>query len=85
MAISTYIEVDTRRIRVQPSVSTVIKFEIYRIHALGADMFRFTRRSAPLTGVQFCESCTEVSTAGERARRHHERVILRAQTLLGPR
>jgi len=48
-------------------------------------MFRFTRRTARPAGVRFCESCTEVTTAAERARRHHERTVLRAQTLLGPR
>jgi hypothetical protein len=48
-------------------------------------MFRFARRTARPTGVQFCESCTEVTTAVERARRHHERAVLRAQMLLGPR
>ena len=48
-------------------------------------MFRFTRRADWLAGVRFCESRTEVTTASERARRHHERTVRRAQTLLGPR
>jgi len=37
-------------------------------------MFRLAR----LAGVQFCDSCTEVTTATERARRHHERTVLHA-------
>jgi hypothetical protein len=38
-----------------------------------------------LAGVQFCDSCTEVTTAAERARRHHERTVLHAEALLSPR
>jgi hypothetical protein len=66
-------------------------FEIHRIqyfskpHFQGDVMFRFTRRAARLAGVRFCDSCTAATTASERARRHHERTVLRAQTLLGPR
>jgi len=48
-------------------------------------MIRFFRRAGRLAGVRFCDSCAEVTTAAERARRHHERTVLRAQTLLGPR
>jgi len=48
-------------------------------------MFRFARRAGWLAGVRFCDGCAEVTTAGARARRHHERTVLRAQTLVGPR
>jgi hypothetical protein len=41
-------------------------------------MFRLARRAARLAGVQFCDSCAEVTTAAERARLHRERVINRA-------
>nr|WP_296069142.1 hypothetical protein [uncultured Actinoplanes sp.] len=48
-------------------------------------MFRFPRRPAPDAGVRFCDGCAEVSTPAERARRHRDRTIARAHTLLGPR
>ena len=48
-------------------------------------MFRLTRRAARLSGVQFCDSCAEVTTATERARRHHERTVTRALTQAWPR
>ena len=48
-------------------------------------MFRITRRAARLSGVQFCDSCAEVTTATERARRHHERTVTRALAQTLPR
>jgi hypothetical protein len=38
-------------------------------------MFRLTRRADRLADVRFCDSCAEVTTAGERARRHYERTV----------
>jgi hypothetical protein len=48
-------------------------------------MFRLGRRSAAGAGVRFCDSCAEVSTAGERARRQHDRVRAQIAAVLGPR
>jgi hypothetical protein len=48
-------------------------------------MFRRTRRTDRLAGMRFRDGCTEVTTAAGRARRQHERTVLWAQTLLGPR
>ena len=48
-------------------------------------MFRITRRIVRLSGVQFCDSCAEVSTAAERARRHYERTVTGALGQAWPR
>jgi hypothetical protein len=48
-------------------------------------MFRLGRRSTAGAGVRFCDRCTEVSTAGERARRQHDRVRAQIAAVLGPR
>ena len=48
-------------------------------------MFRFPRRSAAPAGVQFCDSCAEVSTTAERAQRRVERVRADLAALAGPR
>jgi hypothetical protein len=48
-------------------------------------MFRITRRNVRLSGVQFCDSCAEVTTAAERARRHHERTVISALGQIWPR
>jgi len=48
-------------------------------------MFRITRRAARLSGVQFCDSCAEVTTAAERARLHRERTVTRALAQMRPR
>ncbi|MEV6637888.1 hypothetical protein AB0M54_44905 [Actinoplanes sp. NPDC051470] len=48
-------------------------------------MFRLPRRTPRLSGVQFCDSCAEVTTAADRARLHRERVISHALTLTWPR
>ncbi|MEV0714298.1 hypothetical protein [Asanoa sp. NPDC050611] len=47
-------------------------------------MFRISRRPAA-TGVQFCDSCVEVTTADERARRRHERARDQLAAAMGPR
>jgi hypothetical protein len=47
-------------------------------------MFRLSRRSGD-AGVRFCDSCTEVSTAEERARRRQDRTRTQISALLGPR
>jgi hypothetical protein len=44
-----------------------------------------SRRTGRLAGVRFCDSCTEVTTAEDRARRHRDRTLTQAQSLLGPR
>jgi hypothetical protein len=44
-------------------------------------MFRLTR----LSGVRFCGSCAEVTTAAERARLHRERTVTRALAQTWPR
>ncbi|MEV4760762.1 hypothetical protein AB0J86_37450 [Micromonospora sp. NPDC049559] len=36
-------------------------------------MLRFVRRRGAAAGVRFCDGCAEVTTAEQRARRHHER------------
>ncbi|MET7422192.1 hypothetical protein [Dactylosporangium sp. NPDC005555] len=48
-------------------------------------MFRFARRSAPQVGVRFCDSCAEVSTSAERARRRVDRTRAELTALAGPR
>lgn len=48
-------------------------------------MFRFTRRAVRLSGVRFCDSCAEVTTAAERARRHYEHAVTRALGRAWPR
>ncbi|MEV4794578.1 hypothetical protein [Asanoa sp. NPDC049475] len=48
-------------------------------------MFRISRRSVAEAGVQFCDSCAEVTTADERARRRHERARQHLAAALGPR
>jgi hypothetical protein len=48
-------------------------------------MFRIIRRAVRLSGVQFCDSCAEVTTATQRARRHHERTVTRALAQTWPR
>ncbi|MEV0131740.1 hypothetical protein AB0H83_25175 [Dactylosporangium sp. NPDC050688] len=48
-------------------------------------MFRFPRRSSPPAGVQFCDSCAEVSTAADRAQRRVERTRADLAALTGPR
>jgi hypothetical protein len=37
------------------------------------------------TAVRFCDSCGEVTTADQRARRHLDRVHARAPSLIRPR
>jgi hypothetical protein len=41
-------------------------------------MFRITRRRPTEAGVRFCDGCAEVTTAAQRAERHHERTRTRA-------
>jgi hypothetical protein len=48
-------------------------------------MIRLPRRAAPTAGVRFCDSCAEVTTPADRARRYLDRAVLRAHTALGPR
>jgi hypothetical protein len=48
-------------------------------------MLRFTRRSAPQPGLRFCDSCAEVSTTAERARRRFERTRAELTAVTGPR
>jgi hypothetical protein len=52
-------------------------------------MFRFARRfasrTAPHAGVQFCDSCAEVSTTAELARRRIDRTRADLAALAGPR
>ena len=48
-------------------------------------MFRFPRRSTPQAGVQFCDSCAEVSTTAERAQRRVDRTRAELAALTGPR
>jgi hypothetical protein len=48
-------------------------------------MFRLTRRPAPQTGVRFCDSCAEVTTLDERARRRYDRARDDTLALSGPR
>jgi hypothetical protein len=48
-------------------------------------MLRLFRRVAPGSGVRFCDGCAEVTTVADRARRHRDRAVLRAQATLGPR
>jgi hypothetical protein len=69
------------------SVSTVIEFDRSRIRVIfwRFVMFRLTRRAASLSGVQFCDSCAEVTTAAERARLHRDRVVSRALGQSWPR
>ncbi|WP_426502938.1 hypothetical protein ACPPVO_35600 [Dactylosporangium sp. McL0621] len=43
-------------------------------------MFRIARRRAAAAGVQFCDSCAEVTTADERARRRYETAVAQAQS-----
>jgi hypothetical protein len=47
-------------------------------------MFRLSRRPVA-AGVRFCDTCTEVSTAEERARRRQDRTRAQISALLGPR
>ena len=44
-------------------------------------MFRLTRRAGRPSDVRFCDSCAEVTTAGDRARRHRDRIRAQAQIL----
>ena len=48
-------------------------------------MFRFPRRQARQSGVQFCDGCAEVSTAAERAQRRFDRTRAELTALAGPR
>jgi hypothetical protein len=48
-------------------------------------MFRLIRRQVRLSGVQFCDTCAEVTTAAERARLHRERAVTRALGQSWPR
>ncbi|MGI5175330.1 hypothetical protein ACQEVZ_03245 [Dactylosporangium sp. CA-152071] len=43
-------------------------------------MFRFRRRAMRPSGVRFCDSCAEVTTADERARRRHEHTVAQARS-----
>lgn len=47
-------------------------------------MLRVTRWATG-TGVRFCDSCGEVTTADQRVRRHLDRVRARAQSWIGLR
>jgi hypothetical protein len=46
-------------------------------------MFRLTRR-ARHTEVRFCDSCGQVTTTRERARRQHERAVAEAHSWTRP-
>jgi len=48
-------------------------------------MIRLPRRTEPTAGVRFCDSCAEVTTPADRARRYRDRAIQRAHAALGPR
>ena len=48
-------------------------------------MFRIARRANRLSEVRFCDSCAEVTTAADRARRHHDRTMTRALAQVWPR
>jgi hypothetical protein len=48
-------------------------------------MFRFTRRPTTQAAVRFCDSCAEVTTLDERARRRFERARTDALAVTGPR
>jgi hypothetical protein len=48
-------------------------------------MFRFARRTSPPAGVQFCDSCAEVSTTADRARRRMDRTRAHLTALAGLR
>ena len=48
-------------------------------------MFRINRRTARLSGVRFCDSCAEVTTAAERARLHGDRIVSHALGQMRPR
>jgi hypothetical protein len=48
-------------------------------------MFRTARRTARLSGVRFCDSCAEVTTAAERARLHRDRIVSHAVRQMRPR
>ncbi|SNT60826.1 hypothetical protein SAMN05421812_112206 [Asanoa hainanensis] len=48
-------------------------------------MFRIGRRPAAEAGVRFCDSCTEVSTADERARRRLDQNRAHIAAVIGPR
>ncbi|MEV0425597.1 hypothetical protein [Micromonospora sp. NPDC050495] len=43
------------------------------------------RRSTPLAGVRFCDSCARVSTAAERAGRRYDRARTIVYPLISPR
>ncbi|MCP3786806.1 hypothetical protein NLX85_25900 [Micromonospora sp. A3M-1-15] len=43
------------------------------------------RRSTPLAGVRFCDSCARVSTATERAERRYDRTHAAVYPLISPR
>ena len=47
-------------------------------------MLRITRRATG-SGVRFCDSCAQVTTAEQRARRHLDRVRAQAQAWALPR
>jgi hypothetical protein len=51
----------------------------------GIIMFGKALRSPAHAEVRFCDSCAEVSTAAERARRRYEDARTAAQALVGPR
>ena len=48
-------------------------------------MFRIIRRRTPELGVRFCDSCAEVTTADERARRRYDRTRADVQAFTWPR
>ncbi|MEU4479002.1 hypothetical protein AB0F68_13170 [Micromonospora sp. NPDC023966] len=49
-------------------------------------MFGFPRRGPkPLSGVRFCESCAQVSTAAQRAERRYDRTRTTVYPLISPR
>jgi hypothetical protein len=66
---------------VQLSDSTIIEFDRHRNRVIfrRSLMFRITRRTDRLADVRFCDSCAQVTTAAERARRHRERTVSYAQ------
>jgi hypothetical protein len=43
-------------------------------------MFRINRRRTVAAGVQFCDSCAEVTTADDRARRRYDTTVAQAQS-----
>ena len=48
-------------------------------------MFRIARRHLVAAEVRFCDSCAEVTTADERARRRYDRARAEIHTFTWPR